>query len=286
LEVDVLNIKVFYHEAELEKKEIIEFLYEHLEQYRDTEEQIENAIDYALNNAQGMGGFVVCGYQNEELVGCVVINDTAMEGYIPQHILVYIAVHKDHRGKGHGKELMNKVVELCSGNIALHVEYDNPAKIMYTRLGFKSKYAEMRYEQKNEKERQNEMKRRIVIRYKKNEEKLKPALEWITGLKIEDLNKTKEGFKKHLNDLVLWATDWNEIFDDDENWFTKFVSSFSMLINLPYEHQSLLNRVQKEFYHAIERVMESEEWEYIWNEFAILIKASKEAKAEILNEKI
>jgi hypothetical protein len=44
--------------------------------------------------------------------------------------------------------------------------------------------------------------------------------------------------------------------------------------------------VQKEFYHAIERVMESEEWEYIWNEFAILIKASKEAKAEILNEKI
>jgi hypothetical protein len=130
------------------------------------------------------------------------------------------------------------------------------------------------------------MKRRIVIRYKKNEEKLKPALEWITGLKIEDLNKTKEGFKKHLNDLVLWATDWNEIFDDDENWFTKFVSSFSMLINLPYEHQSLLNRVQKEFYHAIERVMESEEWEYIWNEFAILIKASKEAKAEILNEKI
>ena len=280
-----MNIEVYYHKAEIEKNEIVDFLFKHLGKYGDTKEQIGKAIDYALNDTEGMGGFVICGYENGEIVGCVVINDTAMEGYIPQHMLVYIAVHENHRGKGFGKKLMNKVVELCSGNIALHVEYDNPARIMYSRLGFKSKYAEMRYEQKNGEERQREMEKRILKRYKKNKENLLPKLEWITNLNIDDLNKTKEGFKEHLNDLVLWATDWNEIFEDQDNWFAKFASSFSLLINLPYEHQSLLNRVQKEFYHAIERVMESEEWNYVWSEFSLLVKASKIAYEKINSEK-
>ncbi|MEA1899074.1 MAG: GNAT family N-acetyltransferase, partial [Bacteroidota bacterium] len=34
------------------------------------------------------------------------------------------------------------------GNIKLHVEYDNPAKRLYERIGFTTKYAEMRYENK------------------------------------------------------------------------------------------------------------------------------------------
>jgi ribosomal protein S18 acetylase RimI-like enzyme len=34
---------------------------------------------------------------------------------------------------------------LTNGDIALHVEYDNPAKNLYERAGFTSKYIEMRY---------------------------------------------------------------------------------------------------------------------------------------------
>ncbi len=72
-----------------------------------------------------------------------------MEGYIPEYLLVYIAVLNEKRGKGLGSVLIKKVFELCHGSIALHVEYDNPARHLYERLGFKSKYAEMRWQKGN-----------------------------------------------------------------------------------------------------------------------------------------
>ena len=41
---------------------------------------------------------------------------------------------------------MDTAARLTEGDLALHVEYDNPAKRLYERLGFRSKYAEMRYQ--------------------------------------------------------------------------------------------------------------------------------------------
>ena len=76
----------------------------------------------------------------------VVVNKTGMDGYIPAHILVYIAVHESMRGKGIGKEIMQQVMDKAKGGIALHVEPDNPAKKLYERLGFTNKYLEMRYQ--------------------------------------------------------------------------------------------------------------------------------------------
>ena len=67
-----------------------------------------------------------------------------MDGYIPENILVYIATDKNLRGKGVGKQLMQKAIEVTNGDIALHCEPDNPAKFLYEKLGFTSKYLEMR----------------------------------------------------------------------------------------------------------------------------------------------
>ena len=39
---------------------------------------------------------------------------------------------------------MSKVIEFSKGDIALHVEKDNPAKYLYEKLGFTNKYLEMR----------------------------------------------------------------------------------------------------------------------------------------------
>jgi GNAT superfamily N-acetyltransferase len=128
-----------------EKKEVINFLFNHLENYGDPKQYIEKAVDFSLREYSSFGGFVLIAKENSDIIGVVVINQTGMKGYIPENILVYIATHKDHRGKGVGKQLMKKSIELAEGDVALHVEPDNPARFLYEKVGFSSKYIEMRY---------------------------------------------------------------------------------------------------------------------------------------------
>ena len=57
---------------------------------------------------------------------------------------MYIAVDRNSRGKGLGRELMTQAIAHATGDIALHVEANNPAKILYEKLGFTNPYLEMR----------------------------------------------------------------------------------------------------------------------------------------------
>ena len=121
---------------------IASFLFQHLEQYGDKTEDILKCIDYVMNPDQG--GNIVIGLDNDNIVGIVILNKTGMKDYIPENILVYIAVDGTARGKGYGKQLMQFAINSVEGNIALHVEPDNPAFHLYTKLGFTNKYLEMR----------------------------------------------------------------------------------------------------------------------------------------------
>ena len=129
----------------LSKLKVVDFLYDHLDEYGDKKEYIKKALDYALSPYPSAGGFIIYYEEKGEIIGAVVINNTGMQGYILENILVYIAVHKDYRGKGIGKKLMNKTIELTKGDIALHVEEDNPARFLYEKVGFENPYLEMRY---------------------------------------------------------------------------------------------------------------------------------------------
>ena len=131
-----------------EKTNIIDFLFKHLENFGDPKADIKKAIDYSLQEYSSFGGFILIAKNNTEIIGAVVINQTGMKDYIPENILVYIATHKNHRGKGIGKELMQKTIDLAKGSIALHVEPENPARFLYEKVGFSSKYIEMRYKKK------------------------------------------------------------------------------------------------------------------------------------------
>ncbi|MFU8842508.1 MAG: GNAT family N-acetyltransferase [Bacteroidales bacterium] len=129
----------------LERKKIIDFLHDHLDEYNDAWDSISNAVEYALGDGPVFGGFVLCVEEEGDILGALVMNHTHMKGYIPENILVYIAVHRDHRGKGIGKRLMEHAVKIAPGNIALHVEKDNPAVHLYQKIGFTNPYLEMRY---------------------------------------------------------------------------------------------------------------------------------------------
>lgn len=132
-------------EVYFEKGQIVDFLYLHLDRFRDDKSAISKAIDYAFSREAAKGGFVLLALMDGSLAGVMVMNNTGMEEFIPENILVYIAVHQDYRGQGIGAKMIKHAFEICEGSIALHVEYDNPAKRLYEKLGFVSKYAEMRY---------------------------------------------------------------------------------------------------------------------------------------------
>lgn len=129
----------------LSREMIVDFLYEHLDRFRDSKEAIGKCLKYVFSARESEGGFILCALANGELTGVLVMIETGMSGYIPENFLVYVAVHSHQRGKGIGSKLIEKALQEVQGDVALHVEYDNPAKKLYEKLGFASKYAEMRY---------------------------------------------------------------------------------------------------------------------------------------------
>ncbi len=132
-------------DEELPREKFIDFLYKHLDKFGDSKEAIGKSIDYAFSEEKGCGGFLLAAYNGDELIGALVMNNTGMSGYIPENVLVYVAVDSRFRGKGFGREIVNKAISLADGDVKLHVEYENPAKRLYERIGFTTKYAEMRY---------------------------------------------------------------------------------------------------------------------------------------------
>lgn len=146
-----MEIKYELYEGEMKDRftvdQVAQFLYTHLDKYGDEKNDILKALLYALGEEGKPGGFIVLAVHKEKIVGAVVINNTEMSGYIPEHILVYIAVNREFRGEGIGKKLMQKTIDACEGDIALHVEKENPARHLYEKLGFTNPYLEMRLKQ-------------------------------------------------------------------------------------------------------------------------------------------
>lgn len=146
-----MNIEYFNPERTLPTERIepvVDFLHTALEQYGDPKGAIRKAIDYAMNASAHGGGLVAVMYDKQEIIAATVINKTGMKGYIPENILVYIAVHREHRGHGAGKTLLSAVLEHLDGDFALHVEPENPAMHLYRSMGFSEKYREMRLHRK------------------------------------------------------------------------------------------------------------------------------------------
>ena len=121
------------------------FLYESLKPYEDPLPVVRQGLVDALAPRAGEPGFVLIAEDDSRPVGALIMLRTGMKGYVPENLLLMVAVDPSARGRGIGAQLIQRAFERADGDIKLHVEYDNPAKRLYERLGMTSKYAEMRY---------------------------------------------------------------------------------------------------------------------------------------------
>jgi GNAT superfamily N-acetyltransferase len=126
-------------------KKLTNFLHESLKPYEDTPEDIEQGIRDAFAAKGREGGFVLIAECEGRIGGALVMQKTGMNGYVPENILLFVAVSPKERGKGMGRKIIENALNRVEGGVKLHVEYDNPARRLYERIGFSSKYAEMRY---------------------------------------------------------------------------------------------------------------------------------------------
>ncbi|TFH06452.1 MAG: N-acetyltransferase [Candidatus Atribacteria bacterium] len=127
------------------KESLTRFLHESLKPYEDDPEDIHRAMTLVLDSPPDQGGFVVLARDGSTSLGAAVVHYTPWSGYVPANLLLFVAVAPNHRRRGLGRALIERAIEECEGDMKLHVEHDNPAKRLYERLGFTSKYAEMRY---------------------------------------------------------------------------------------------------------------------------------------------
>jgi hypothetical protein len=61
-------------------------------------EDILKCTDYVMNPEKG--GNIVVGIDDNKIVGVVILTNTGMKDFIPENILVYIAVDNSHVVKG------------------------------------------------------------------------------------------------------------------------------------------------------------------------------------------
>jgi ribosomal-protein-alanine N-acetyltransferase len=145
-----LDILVVHEEEELPdwapRTAVSRFFHEGMKPYEDRLEDVERGLDYAFSDAEGKGGFLVIGRYDGKLASALLMLNTGMGGYVPENILLFVGTLPELRGKGIGRAICEKAIDSCEGAVKLHVEYDNPAKRLYERIGFVSKYAEMRLE--------------------------------------------------------------------------------------------------------------------------------------------
>jgi GNAT superfamily N-acetyltransferase len=126
------------------KDDLVNFFHYSMKPFEDTPKDVARALDKALTPSGREGGYLLTAVRENRLVGGLLMLDTGMGGYVPANILLFVATTEEMRGKGIGGFLCERAIEQAEGDVKLHVEYDNPAKRLYERLGFTSDYAEMR----------------------------------------------------------------------------------------------------------------------------------------------
>lgn len=146
----IITESLLYHAtnrpSEIEKYKIVDFLSEYLEGKEPNKEHIRKAIEYSTKEKLSFGGFIIVKKSHGEIAGVSIVNQTGMEGYMAENMLVYIAVSDKFRKKGIAKNMIDQVLRHAKGDVALHLKGDSTLANVCEKFGFKKSIVEMRLE--------------------------------------------------------------------------------------------------------------------------------------------
>lgn len=120
------------------------FFHETMVPWQDTLPDVKKALAYAFGAVPGQGGFLVLAREDGRRAGALLMLETHMGGFVADHLLLFVSVDPEQRGRGLGRRIVEKALAHCDGTVKLHVDFENPARRLYERLGFEAKYTEMR----------------------------------------------------------------------------------------------------------------------------------------------
>ncbi len=128
-----------------EKQRIVSFLKQHSEDSKTEKSDILSAVDYAVKEVPSFGGFIVNVEDDAgEIIGSTIVTKTGMHGFSSEHLLSYLAVHREHRHNGVFKKLMQQTLDKTGGDLALHINPSHPNFKNFEEMGFVPRYMEMR----------------------------------------------------------------------------------------------------------------------------------------------
>jgi GNAT superfamily N-acetyltransferase len=141
--MEIITFDAFNRMSGRDMDRVVQFLNREIDQFADSEGAILKSVQYAIKDRAGLGGYVFEMLDGIETIGVVVVNRTGMEEYMPDNILVYLAIKADRQKKGYGKKLLDYALEHCEGEVMIHISEDNPAYNFFKKVGFKTQYQEM-----------------------------------------------------------------------------------------------------------------------------------------------
>lgn len=128
------------------KETLTKWTKEWLQDYSDSLDETEEAIDFALKK-----GYIVLALRNKVPQGIGVVVNFGFEKVIPTYHLVYIGTKEGNKGRGIASELINQLIELTGGKLSLHVDLDNKrARTLYEKIGFSTEYYRMIFHSETE----------------------------------------------------------------------------------------------------------------------------------------
>jgi [ribosomal protein S18]-alanine N-acetyltransferase len=147
-EMSELDLQVIRRAEELPEGEslagLADFFHETMRPWQDTRPDVVKALNYVFGAAPGQGGFLVLAREQGRRAGALLMLDLALGGFVADHLLLFVSVEPEQRGRGLGRRIIECALGQCPGTVKLHVDFENPAGRLYERLGFEKKYYEMR----------------------------------------------------------------------------------------------------------------------------------------------